>query len=93
MKRMLLVIALVAGCHSRRATQADCEQILDRIVDLELRERGFHDPVLLERKRTELHRALAPELSQCYGRRLSDHALGCVATAETTEQVTHVCLR
>jgi hypothetical protein len=93
MKRLLCLLTIVVGCHSRRATPADCEHILDRIVDLELRERGFHDPALLERKRVELHRALTSELAQCQGRRLSDHVLDCVASATTTEDITHGCLR
>jgi len=94
MKTTLLFLALgVTSCNHRRATREDCQQILDRIVALELRERGFRDSALLERKSNELRQTLAPELSQCWGRRLSEKALACIRTAESTEQLTHACLR
>lgn len=95
MKRRWLPLALIlaAGCGNGRASHDDCTAILDRIVELELREMGFRDPALVERKRAELHRTLAPEIGRCTGRRLPVDALACVRQATTAEDVSHRCLR
>ncbi len=82
-----------AACRSSRATTQECTEIMDRIVDLELREMGYQDPVLAARKRDELHVLLAPELERCRGRRLPAGALACVRRAATSEDITHRCLR
>ena len=87
-----LVVASV-GCNRSRATDQDCAKILDRIVELEVRERGFRDPALLERKRAEMRQVLAPELKLCEGKRLKPGALACVQQATSSEQISHACLR
>jgi hypothetical protein len=91
----LLILALSAGvgCKRQRATLADCREILDRVVELEMRERGFRDPVLLERKRQELRRVLEPDVYECQGKPISSGALACVRTAPNPEQISHHCLR
>ena len=93
---LALLIALVAAtgaCRRRRATAEDCARILDRIVELELRERGYHDRALVERKRRELRRELQAELEHCRGKRLRSDALDCVERATGTEEISHRCLR
>ena len=84
---------LAAGCSPHRATDADCAEILDRIVEIELAERGFRDPALVELKKEELHRVLGPDLSQCEGRALPSGALACVRAAQSVEEITHRCLK
>jgi hypothetical protein len=99
MKRLSLVafgISAATGmvsCRRAHATSQDCEQILNRIVQLELEERGFHDPVLVDRKQREMREMLAAELKECKGKRMKTEALACVRTAKDTEQISHVCLR
>ena len=97
MKRILPVLLVLAvlpvACGGRRATAKDCARILDRIVELELRERGYHDPALLERKRRELRRSLAAELEHCRGKRLRSDALNCLERASGSEEISHRCLR
>ncbi|HVW27861.1 MAG TPA: hypothetical protein VHC69_20990 [Polyangiaceae bacterium] len=83
----------VLGCRSGRATADDCARILDKIVELELHERGFRDPVLLQRKRDELRRRLGSELDECEGKSMRAGAIGCVEHATTTEEISHQCLR
>ncbi len=89
----LLALVTGAACGGRRATAADCARILDRIVELELQERGYRDLALLERRRRELRRSHAPELQQCRGKRLRSDALLCVERATGTEEISHRCLR
>lgn len=98
---LLRVLAFVAvgslvalpGCSRERATEESCNQILDRIVELELHEKGFRDPALTERRRRELRHSLAPELKQCIGKRLRPNALACIQQASTAEDLSHRCLR
>ncbi len=90
---LVLAISAVVVCKRQRATLADCQEILDRLVELELRERGFRDPVLLERRRQELRRVLEPDLRECQGKPISSGALACVRAAPNPEQISHRCLR
>jgi len=93
-----LCVVLVAGllvlaCDERTATESECRAIFDRIVEIELRELGFRDPELSERKRVELRRVHAGQLQSCVGLPLPAHAMSCVARAETTEELSHECMR
>jgi hypothetical protein len=94
--RLALLALLVSGsanCNVPRADEQSCDEIFDRIVALELRERGFRDPALQARKQRELRHTLAPELRQCAGKRLLTNALACVRRAKSTEEISHICLR
>lgn len=90
---MLACLAGISGCGQRKADESDCRAIFDRIVEVELREMGFRDPALAERRQAELaerHRGL---IAQCVGRSLPAGAMECVARADTTEEISHDCLR
>jgi hypothetical protein len=87
----LLMPALFA-C-GKRATPEDCGEIFDRIVEVELHERGFRDPALADLKRKELRTVLASELKECPGKRLKTGALACVRRATSAETMSHECLR
>jgi hypothetical protein len=89
---MIATLNLV-GCRRSRATSEDCQEILDRIVQLEFEERGFRDPVLIDRKRREMRDLLASELKECTGKRLKAGALACVRSANNTAKISHDCLR
>jgi hypothetical protein len=66
---------------------------LDRIVEIELSEMGFADPVLAGRRKGELRALFRSDLEACIGRRLPEGALQCVRQSRTTEQLSHSCLR
>ena len=89
------IIACLAApaCQRQRATPQDCSSIVDRIVELELVERGFRDPVLLDRKQRGLRATLAADLTQCAGKPIKGGALDCVRAAKSTEALSHQCLR
>lgn len=96
MKRLalgLLLAAVGAGCHRERLTARDCGLILDRITELELAERGFHDPALAARRKGEMRARLKGELDACVGRRVRSGARDCALTAPTTEELIRRCLR
>jgi hypothetical protein len=89
----LLRATIVAGCGGRRATREDCRQVLERLVVLELQEKGFHDAELSARRRSDAERAHAADLAVCEGRRMPRGAMACVAAATSSEEIVHGCFR
>lgn len=84
---------LLLGC-GHPATQRDCEEVLDKIIELKLREQNVQDPVILEKRKAETREARAKELMpQCLGRKITEEAMRCVRAAKTREEITSVCLR
>ena len=85
--------ATLPGC-GHPATREECEQILDKVVELELSTQNVKDPVTIaERKdkvRKERGEALLPK---CVGKKITDAAMACVRGATTYDQINDVCLR
>lgn len=87
-----LAVALVAlglGC-GREATVEDCQQIVKRIVELEL------ESVVPEQELSgevqEAQQAFRERASaNCVGRRITEKSLACVAAAKTAEAVIDEC--
>ena len=95
-RRMVLagLLALAAsGCHRHLATQADCRAILDRLVEMELTESGFHDPALVPRWQGELARRFDGDLRRCRAIRVRDDLAACLRDAQNPEQVAHQCMK
>jgi hypothetical protein len=87
-----VVAACVQSCTRERASEQQCHAIFDRIVEIELEEMGFRDPALAARHKTELQARYEPTLRGCVGHAISGRAMACVATAKTTEELSHKCL-
>lgn len=85
--------ALMAGCHRHVATEADCRAILDRLVEMELAESGFHDPALAPRWQDELARRFGDDLHRCRAVRVRDDLARCLREAQNPEQVAHRCIQ
>ncbi len=90
---ILLITALMTSFGGRRATQENCRLILDRLVDLELAERGFRDPALAARWRAEARATHAADLATCEGKRMPRAALACVQTATRSGEISDRCFR
>jgi hypothetical protein len=89
-----MVLAFCAqSCTRERASEQQCHAIFDRIVEIELEEMGFRDAALAARRTTELRARYQNMIRGCVGRDISADALRCVATAKTTEELSHKCLR
>lgn len=99
MTRSVLALILVASlpmlaaCHERAATRAECQLILDRIITIELGELGYRDPIFARRKQSELRERLKSRVDDCIGRPIPTHAITCIPNATTTEHLSHDCLR
>lgn len=85
---VLLLVALVS-C-GRPATEKECDEIVARITELELKARGIAGNNAEEIKETKA--ALRKDtLRGCVGRRISDKALVCVRSAKTAQQIVNEC--
>jgi hypothetical protein len=77
------------GC-GRRATVDDCEQIVKRIVELELASVVPQQDMtseVVQAQQTFKERAL----TDCVGRRITDKSLACVAAAKSTATIIDDC--
>lgn len=88
-----VLLAGLAGCHHHDATPADCRAILDRLVEMELAESGFHDPVLVPRWQGELARRFDDDLRRCRSVRVRDDLPACLRAAQNPEQIAHRCMK
>lgn len=91
---LISTVALLAGgCAERLATAEQCQAIFERIVENELREKGFRDAALVGKKLEALRVSYASDLRRCVGRRLPKGAMACVQLAQSNEELSHQCLR
>ena len=90
---LLLLTSAAIACSGKRATREECRQVLDRLVALELQERGFRDPALAVRWRAQAEATHAAELAACEGKRIPRAALACVQSAKSSEEISHRCFR
>lgn len=84
-----LLVACAVGC-GRPATREECDEIVGRIAELELRARGLTGNNADEVKATK-DALEKTTLRDCVGRRISDKAMSCVRSAKTTQQIVGEC--
>lgn len=87
-----LAAVLAVGC-GRQASEADCQLIIDRNVELQMKAMNINDPAAIQRKQEELRKEMKEELrGECVGRRVTDKMMECVTKAETTDAINE-CVR
>lgn len=87
-----LFTMLVSGC-GHPASHAECEEILDRVIDLELKERKVSDEEIAKRREATREARGAELLGKCENRRITDGAMRCIRGATSVDQITNQCLR
>jgi hypothetical protein len=85
------VAMAMLGC-GRRATQLDCQLIVDKSVELELRQGSETSPDAIKKREEQVRGELGDEIKSCEGRRVTDQVMACVHAAKTTEEL-DACLR
>jgi hypothetical protein len=97
---LLGLVSALAGAAAcgHPASQAECQTIVERIVELELKAQNVNDPAEIARRRSESLGASPdggrPEVLQgCIGRHITDRALVCVRRAESASEITDRCLQ
>jgi len=90
---LVLVVASVAlsGC-GRHATKADCELIVDRMVEVKLKAKNVTDPATIATMKADLRKDADADLQGCVGRRITDSAMACIKTADSQDAIIK-CLR
>ena len=88
---VVLVALLLPGC-GRKATREDCEAVVDKNVELQLKALGVTDSTIVNKRRDEMRASMKEDIEKCVGKRVTDSMLACVKTAETTEKIDK-CLR
>jgi hypothetical protein len=90
----VLLGALALGC-GHPASAKECEEIADRVTQLELKSSiAGRDPDTakeqLERTRSWVKES---QLKSCVGRRITDAAMQCVRAAKQAQEITDRCFR
>jgi hypothetical protein len=89
--RSLLVFAPLFALFSvacgRRATQADCDLIFDRFVEVQLHAVHVTDPIEVAKREQAIRTELKDDLQKCPGKRITDSMLRCVQNAQTNEEI------
>jgi hypothetical protein len=80
-----------SGC-SRRATQADCQLIVDKAVELQMKDMDLRDAPAIEKREQQVRAELGAEIKSCEGRHVTEQTLRCVRAATTTKGL-DACLR
>ena len=86
-----LALETLSGC-GRRATELDCQLIVDKSVELQLREANQTSPEAIEKREEQVRAELQDEIKACEGRRVTEKMMGCVHSASTTQELDK-CLR
>ncbi|MEO5731584.1 MAG: hypothetical protein ABI134_20460 [Byssovorax sp.] len=84
---LVLLSAALVGC-GHPATQEECDQLLAKSAEIELRGQNVSDPRMIA-ERTAAARATAKGVEfsgRCLGKRITAGALECVRKATTAEQ-------
>jgi hypothetical protein len=80
-----------SGC-GRRATELDCQLIVNKSVELQLREDSQTSAEAIEKREEQVRAELQDEIKSCEGRRVTEKTLTCVQAASTTQELDK-CLR
>lgn len=80
-----------AGC-GHKATQADCQLIVDKAVELQMKEMDLRDAPAIEKREQQVRAELGGEIKSCEGRHVTERTLACVRAATTTQGL-DACLR
>jgi len=83
------LLALPACGH--RATHAECQLIVDRSVELRLKQ-DEADPQTVAKREIAVRAELDDKIKSCESRRVTDKMMACVKTATRTEELEE-CLR
>lgn len=84
--------ALAGTACGRRATDADCRLIVDRSVELQMKELSRTDVGAIAQREQQVRAALEDEIRSCESRHVTDKTLACVRAASTLKEL-DTCLR
>src|SRR5580692_7573201 len=77
---------LAVGC-GRRATPADCQLIVDKSVELQMKSTAETDPKAVAEREVRIRAALGDQIKVCETRRVTDKTIACVQAAAATSEL------
>jgi hypothetical protein len=82
------------GC-GHPATEKECQEIADRVTELELQSSPVGRDPETAKEQLERTRAWVKEtqLKSCVGRRITEGAMQCVRAAKKAQEITDACFR
>ena len=80
---VVLVAAVCAAC-GRKATEGDCQLIVDRSVELQMKEMEKSEREAIEKRQQQLRKELEGEMKDCVGRRVTEKMMACVRAAQSS---------
>lgn len=89
---LVAVFAFVLAACGRKATEADCQLIVDRSVELQMKDMAKGEPEAIAKRQAQLRTELEAQMKDCVGRRISDPMMTCVKNAQTSEAL-EACVR
>lgn len=81
----------VLGC-GRHATAADCQLIVDKSVELQLKEMSETDAAAIAEHESHIRSELEEQIQSCQARRVTDKTMACVKAATSGPELDQ-CLR
>ena len=89
---LLLAFAL-SGC-GHPATREECDQIIDKVVELELRGQNINDPAVVAQRKVDTRNKLGADLQKkCEGRKMTKGTMDCVKSATSYDDIENRCFR
>jgi hypothetical protein len=90
--RVFLFATLLLASCGRQATEADCQLIIDRNVELEMKSLAITDQAAIAKRKEEIHSEMKGDLTGCVGKRVTNAMMACVQKAQSTDEMTQ-CMR
>jgi uncharacterized OsmC-like protein len=87
----LALASCIAAC-GRRATAADCQLIVDKSVEIQLKEMSETDAAAIAEHKAHIRSELDEEIQSCQSRRVTDRTIACVQAATSSQELDR-CLR
>lgn len=87
----LALASCVCGC-GRRATAADCQLIVDKSVELQMKEMSETNAAAIAEREKHIREELEDQIQSCQARHVTDRTMACVKGATSTQELER-CLR
>jgi len=83
---VLVLAATLAAC-GRPATEDDCNKVVEKNVEVQLKKMNITDPSAIESEKGRIRASLKDSIKQCVGRRVTDGMMRCVEQSKTPEDL------
>lgn len=88
-----LLLGLSLTACGRPATVQDCEQIVARVTELELKQASITDPTVVQEQVANSKAAFQDQaMAHCVGKRITSGFMECISHASTADQLLKECL-